>query len=444
MLVFLALPVLTRYLTTEDFGIFNYTTSVMSFILVISTLSLNSFILRHYFEVHKKEEKQELFGTIFVFILTLNLVFLFIGFMIFPLAIKAFDIKIPFHPYFQIALVINFLEAMAVLPLVYYRVTKNAWRYFLLMSSKAILTVIVSLVLVIEYEMGIMGRYYGVLLNNLFFLVLYLVVMFKISTFSFNWSILKKGLRFSLPILPGAFAAVAILSIDRIILERYVSVSQLGVYSVGVALAAPVMVIVRGFYLAIEPEIYESFKNEGYNTWVVKLKDNFLYIILFLGCMLIIFCREIVAIMVPEQFYESYTIIPFFVVSSIFRGAGILICTTLYALNKTAYQPIIVATALLVNIVGNLILIPYMGILGAAVSTTLSFWVLLMMSVYITGQFVEIKWRSLRDTLIIVSFCGIATLIMMIQADTLLMTVLVKIVVTAPFIYYVYYKFHKT
>jgi O-antigen/teichoic acid export membrane protein len=432
-LAFFVLPVFTRYLTPDDYGILSYTGSITSFLLILSTLSLNSFILRHYFEIQTEQKRKELFGTIFIFIVSINIILLYIEFLIFPHALKWLNIKIPFHPYFKIALVINFLEVTAIVPLVYYRVTRKAWQYFWLTSSRAVLIVLVGLVLVIGYDMGVMGRYYGSFFANTLFLVIYLTVIFKVARPSFDLSTIKKGLRFSLPLLPAAFASIAIISSDRIILERYVSLSQIGIYSVGVTLGTVLLIVVRSFYLAVEPEIYDSFNSNGFEEKVVRLKNYFLYAVLFIGSIIIIFSREIVATMAADRFYESYKIIPFFVTGTIFRGAEILVGTTLFALNKTIYQPIIVGAALMVNIIGNLALVPFMGILGAAVSSTMSFAVLYVVSVYITNKFSEIRWNCLRDISLILLCCGISAVIMHIQLSTLLLTILIKALIVLSF-----------
>ncbi|CAB1057768.1 hypothetical protein D1BOALGB6SA_2523 [Olavius sp. associated proteobacterium Delta 1] len=435
-IAFFALPVFTRYLTKADYGILSYTGSVTSFLLVISTLSLHSFILKYYFERQTEKERKELFGTIFLFLMVFNLALLYIEFQVFPHLLKWFHIQIPFYPYFAIALVINFLQIAPIIPLTYFRVTKKAWGYFWLTSSQAILGILFGLILVIGSDMGVMGRFYGSLYSNIISLIVCIIIIIKVSRISFNFNTIKKSLKFSLPLLPGGFAGIAIASMDRIILERYVSLSQLGIYSVGVTLGTSLLIIVRSFYLAVEPEVYELYNQEGFDEKIVRLKNNLLYVILCIGCIIIIFSREIVSIVASERFYESYTIIPFFVTGTIFRGAEILVGITLFAMNKTIYQPIIVGVALLFNVVGNLIFIPLMGIMGAAFASTLAFMIMLMVSVYITSKFSEISWNCLRDTFLIVISCGISTLIMNIQIGILIVTVLVK-AIFAVFIFFI-------
>jgi O-antigen/teichoic acid export membrane protein len=441
------LPILTRYLSPAEYGIFNYTSTVQSFVFIFSTLSLNLFLMRYYFEAENENEKKKLFGTVFLFIFTLNFILLLLEFLIFPIAITKFNISVPFHPYFKIAIIINFLEVASIIPLAHYRVTKRAWSYFFLSSSKAIFTILLSIIFVVGYDMGIMGRYYGILVINIIYLVIYIVIIQKISKISYDWSIIKRGLQFSLPILPATFASTAIMSLDRIVLERYVSISQLGLYSVGVTLGSVIMIIVRGYYYAIEPDIYQSFRTEQFNQKILKLKNMFLSTILGIGCIFIVFCREIVSIFASEQFYECYMIIPFFIIASVFRGAEMLMGVTLYALKKTTYEPIIVCGGLLVNIVSNLILIPRMGILGAAISSLLSFYTIFLLSSRITEKLTTIRWGYIKDTFIILLFTGMSLVFMNFQTEKLLLTIFLKIIILCAIFlvsaFFIYKKFNK-
>lgn len=426
-LSFLTLPILTRYLTTGDFGIYNYTFTIMNFLLVVSSLSLNSYVLRHYFEINTNEDKGKLFGTIFIFIILFNGILLFLEFWIISYLITLLHIQIPFDPYFKIALASNYFEIFGMLPLIYFRIMKQAWNFLLLSASKAVLFTSTVLILVMHYKMGVMGFFYGMLFVNLIFVPVYFLVMLKISRFSFDMNLLKKGLKFSLPIVPSAFASMAMQSIDRLVLERYVDLSHIGIYSVGVALGSALLILVRGFFYAIEPVIYEAFKKEDFNRKIVLIKDKFLFLVLLLGCILIIFCKEIITLMVSTRFYEAYKIIPVYVVSCIFSAAQVLITTTIFAINKTVYQPFLVGIALVINLTVNIILIPVVGIVGAATASAISCWSLYVMSAYITKKHTGIKWGIVKDTLITLLFCSLSVLIMNFNFTTLLYKGVIKV-----------------
>jgi O-antigen/teichoic acid export membrane protein len=415
-LAFFVLPVFTRYLSPTDYGILSYTGSLTQLLYILSLLSLNSFVLRHYFELDNEADRRELFGTICLFLLPLNLLLLFLEFLILPLVFSGAGIKIAFHPYMSVALLVNFFEVASVLPLAYYRVTANAWPYFWLISLKSILGIVLGLILVIGFDMGVMGRYYGSLAANVMFLFVYMTIMFRIATFHFRMETVKKGLKFSLPLVLPAFASIAFVTLDRIVLERYVSLAEMGLYSVAFVLGTALSIVNRSFYLAIEPEMYEMFSHEGFEERVVTLKNRFLYGFMMLGCTIIVFSKEITRLAASPAFFNSYRIIPFFVVGIIFRGAESLAGISLFALNKTQLQLIIYGVSLGVFLPGLFLLTPAFGAAGAAVALTCSYAALFMLSVGFLTRHSRIQWSSWRDTALILGATSVSYGLMHIDA----------------------------
>ncbi|MCX5887990.1 MAG: oligosaccharide flippase family protein [Deltaproteobacteria bacterium] len=417
-LAFFALPVFTRYLSPADYGILSYTGSLVQIFFILSLLSLNSFVLRHYFELDNEEDRRELFGTIFIFLLPMNLVFLLLEFSILPHVFSLVAVKVAFHPYMAVALLDNSLEVVSVLPLAYYRVTANAWRYFWLISLKSVLSISLGLILVIGFDLGVMGRYYGSLATNAVFLFVYLNILFRISSFRFRITTITRGLRFSLPLVPTALAGMAFFSLDRIVLERYVSLAEMGIYSVALVLGTALAMVTKSFYLAIEPEMYALFSQEGYENKVVALKNRFLYGLIILGCVIIVFSKEIIRLAASPTFFNGYRIIPFFVIGMIFKGAELIASISLFALNKTRLQMVSYGVSLGVFVPSLFLLIPLLGAAGAAVALACSYAVLFLLSVRFVTRHSHIRWGARRDATLILAAASVSYGLMHIDAGS--------------------------
>ena len=65
------LPVFTTYLSSTDYGIMSYTGSFMVFLYVFIALSLNSFLLRKYYECKTEQERKILIGNV-AFVITVS------------------------------------------------------------------------------------------------------------------------------------------------------------------------------------------------------------------------------------------------------------------------------------------------------------------------------------------------------------------------------------
>jgi len=430
-LAFFVLPVFTRYLSPDDYGILSYTSSIVSILYIIALLSIHSFVMRHYFELEAEADRRELFGTIFIFLLSLNLVLLLLEFLLVPYGFSWGGVKVPFHPYMTVALLDNFLEVMAVLPLTFYRVTANAWGYFWLISLKSLLSITFGLILVIEFHLGVMGRYYGSLATNVIFLFIYLTIMFRISSFHFKVEIIRKGLRFSLPLVLPALAGVAFISLDRIVLERYASLSEMGIYSVAMVLGTALGIGIRSFYLAIEPEMYAMFSQEGYEEKVVRLKNRFQFVLLGLGCMIIVFSKEITMVAASPRFFDSHRLIPFFVVGMMFKGGENIAGISLFALNQTRVQLVIYGVSLGVLVAGLFLLTPRFGAAGAAVALTCSYAAAFLASVGFVRRYSRICWKARSDVALILAAAAVSYGLMHLEAGGIWASFLVRALIVA-------------
>jgi len=420
------LPVFTRYLSPTEYGIFNYTNSLVAFFAVFSTLSLNSFVLRFYFDATTEEEKRRLFGSVYVFVALLGFALLLLELLILPRAMEAAGVKIPFYPFVAFALTANFLESLTVIPLALFRARRRVVQFFLLTFGQAAMALAAGLVFIVGYHLGLPGRYYGILITDVIFAITTLAVMLRSTRFCLDWRVIGSGLRFSLPLLPASVAAVAILITDRIILEQYVTVADIGIYSVALALGMTLQIVVMAFYRAVEPEIFARMNEPDFGEKVVRMKDAFLMCIMLGGSLLIIFSREIVTLLVDERFYAAYALIPFFVVANILRAAKILVGVTFQAYKVTAYDALIGGIAALTSLVANLALIPSLGILGAAIATVATYWVLLIATTSINSRITHIRWGAMKDTALILAMAAASLAVMWVHVGGLVANILMK------------------
>ena len=425
----LLLPIFTRYLSTEEYGILDYTNSIKSILVVFSTLSLNSFVLRHYFKLNNDNDRNTLIGTVLIFVISFSGSLLLFELFLAPIVIRSLGIQVPFYPYFFIALINSFFESIFSIPLVFLRVKRKARLFVAATVGNSLLALILGLILVIHFEWGVLGRYYGVLVSNIIFsFLVYASVIFRHVPLSINRTFLREGFRFSAPLLPAAFAAMMMSSFDRIWLERHVSLSELGIYTIGCTLGTGLLVIVRAFYMAVEPEMFASFGRPDFNRRILALKNRFILSLSCAGALIIIFCREAVGTILHVDFLSTHTIIPFFVVGSVLRGSQTLINTVFHAFSRTKYEFYIAMIGLGLNISANIFLIPSLGIYGAAIASILTFTVTFCFSLALLGRLKGIRWDIASEILTISLIIAASLLIMKIDVESsLFQTIAVKL-----------------
>jgi O-antigen/teichoic acid export membrane protein len=372
------LPILTRYLTPGEYGINSYTTTVMLFTLAIGSLSLNTFLIRNYYKEDTEEKRKRIIGNIFLMMLLTNGVVTVLQLLFFPWALTHWNIRIPFHPYFMLAILNNFMEGLFIVPLVIYRVRQNARLFVLVNVSRTFLQFVVTFLMLVWWHYGLTGVYLARIFVNIPYSVLLVAVVYRNALLRPDWVQMKKGLVFSLPVLPGILSYLFIATFDRIVLEKNLGLTSLGLYASAATLALALNVVVQGLYRAFEPKIFEKHDTPEYATVTDTLYRYFLACLLTGGFLLSIFSREIFLLFTSRKFLEAYQLVPLLVVPVVLGGIATFLGTLLLA----DHRQIVVTRATLVSVIitvaGTLVLIRVMGVYGAILTSAVAYAVVVV------------------------------------------------------------------
>lgn len=370
---FLLLPILTKFLTADEYGIVSYTNSVMTFIFVIATLSLNTFVLRNYYSTKDENSRKELIGSVFLFIFGFNCILILLQLLFFPLIIDFFKINIPFKPYFQLAIFNNFFDVISIIPLVLYRVKENAKGFLILSLSRTLIQFIMVYILVVIYKEGLLGSYYARLIVNIPFMFIYFYMIYRNSIFKINFKLIKVALKFTLPILPGSLAFLFVSLSDRVILERYISLEELGIFSVAITLATVLNIVIQALYKTFEPVLFKEYFNNDFQQTNLKLYKIFLLAV-FVGAFgASIFSKEFFIIATSGVFREGYKLVPLLIVSVVIAGVNTYLNVLMIANKKQKMVSLVSTISAVISVILNFIFIPYFGCYGAIIASACSF-----------------------------------------------------------------------
>jgi O-antigen/teichoic acid export membrane protein len=386
----------------------------MQFLMVMSTLSLNTFLLKYYFDCKSTNERSKLIGNIFISLLGYNILLFAVLYYILPLIIKAANINIPFNPYFSLSLGNNFFEVFSIIPLIIYRVKEDAKSYIIINSLRAIGVFAVTYVLIVKLNYGILGSFYGKIIVNGLFLIPFFSVIIKNSKINFNFRQLLGGLKFSLPLLPGAFGYLLLSMSDRIILERYVSLSDIGIYSVAYTLAFSLSIVTQSGYRSFEPEIFKRYLHTDFKDFINKLHAVFMFTVLLFATVLSIFSKEVLSILTSGDFINGFKIIPLILVGIIAMAQNAILGSLVIAEGKTKLSSSATIIGGSCSIVLNIFIIPYYGIYCAAISSGIAFIIMNFIIYY----YLDFKTKFFFYDLISIVIFFIVTLTFVIYLES--------------------------
>jgi O-antigen/teichoic acid export membrane protein len=374
MVSFIMLPVYTRFLTTADYGALELLGTTIDIIGMIGGMGIAAGVFKHYAEMNGRAEQQELISTATLGSSGLSLLIASLGLIASPVLTRMLfgDTLSPL--YFRLFFLIYFFQSVENLSLIFVQAEERSHLFVTLNVAKLFVTLTLTIWLVVSLRWGIRGVLVANLCATAAFSTCLVVYTFRRVGFRFSSEKFIPLLRFGAPVALWTIGSFILTFSDRYFLNHYAGASAVGVYSLAYKFSfllsafavAPFSQIwePRRFAIARQPEAQEIYRR------------MFLYLnlALFGGSVLIIlFIRDLLAIMVDPAFLPAYRLVPLLLVTTIIQqwtgycnfGLFLKNATHLYA--WSAVIGVIAALSL------NMLLIPRYGMFGAAWATVAAY-----------------------------------------------------------------------
>jgi len=375
------LPVFTYYLTPEDYGI----VSIMSMIVLIFSHLTNPGILtatnRLYHNTKDINEQKLLIGSANVFFITASLIPLVLGVIFGPKLFSWIFNDFPFYPYGFLALLLNFLRQPSRSWITLMNLKYKFHQASIYNGISLIIGVLISVILVVVFEMGAMGKILGMFPSAIILLIISLITIYKFTGGIWSIQNIKKQFLFGLPII-GALWSTQILELGgAYLLERLSDMKSVGLFALAMSLAQLPLVLIHGFKQMWNPVLYDNMNNNNYET-IRKLINYFVGIITVLNIGVLLFSKEAILIIVNERYYGAIPIVGFLILGVYFNGLITISNSILSYKNKFSAisKFALVGSGLFVFLC--FFLIPNNGPIGAAISFGISYFTFFILSVW--------------------------------------------------------------
>lgn len=368
-------PLLTRTFSPSDYGIIELTLLVVSFLVSILILGFDAAVAFYFYKEEDKLERKIIVSTGFYFILTVSLIIIvglsffvdFISFAIFK--------ETGYNSVLFVAFLVAFFTLLNSFFGKLIRIYLKPYNYFYLITSTSFLSFLFILFFVLKTNLGIIGIFYGYLLANIFSLFLGFGLTFSSYTLSFSRSILKSLLIFGLPLVLVSIFSLVLTLADRFFLASFMTLRDVGIYSVGIKISHILFLVIGGFQLAWSPFAFSIYKKKNANQTFAKTLKYFTIITCGIALVITIFSREIVTIIAGSEYINASSVVGLLSLATIACGSYYIVSLGVSFSQKTHHIAWTSGLAVILNIALNLILIPKFGMIGAAVTTLLSYCV---------------------------------------------------------------------
>lgn len=363
---FLLLPVLTRYLSSEDYAIITVINIVILFLGAIFRFEVHAALKREYVE-HKnnfaKYVSSSLIVPIFVFT-----ILLFIFILCYPFFPEFLGVP---RSWILICLVISFGAAFSTYLSALYQIMDKAistglWE--ILISAPVFIG---TFILVVFFDFGWQGRIWPILATSVLIqipLSLYLIYRIVPYRLVFDLNKMIELLRFSAPLVPMTISIYILQVADRIFITEMVGLETAGLYAVSGQLAAVMSLAYNSFM-----PTWESFA-------LVKLKENriekfkeigfvftlFVIIMIIASLFVIFIFPHIMPYILGKAFFGSEDYLTWLVTGESMRGIFHALLPFIYHLRKTKVIMYLNFFLVILYVLLNYILILANGAIGAA------------------------------------------------------------------------------
>jgi O-antigen/teichoic acid export membrane protein len=389
----ISLPFFTRYISPSDFGTLALSVIYGVFIVGLLNLGLISVFERNYFELKERGERIELMWTCIIFVLT-NLT---IGVMLtfyFEVSINHILFGEIFPTYLTV-LAISHLSIKSILQYfyIYLRNAKKANLYALISIAEALICVALSIYFV-YYQKGVLGYVLGQAIGVFSIFVLLFLWSLMNNQVHFKIKLLRQNLALSLPLTPRVFFGTINTQFDRFMLGKLNSSLGVGLYDIGQKIANLGFLFMTVLQQVFSPEVFSTYINKPkqFATHVGNFLVPFFYVSLLFCLLLGVFSQEIVILLTTPAYYDSYPII--------------VILNMLYATYFFGKQPQLILAkkmklisylsflTIFINMLFNIPLIYFFGIIGAAWGTFFSGMFVASISFYFGQKYAFIAYNK--------------------------------------------------
>lgn len=302
------LPIVTFYLSPAQFGDLELLLSISDFASILIGFGLSEALYRFAGLSQSAEDEARIAGTIFTLTIITGSVAFIIGMIgapwLLPLlgdGITLFDLRV---------LVFLFaVDGFIVIPLAWLKLKEDAFTFFVLTTSKAIIQAFLT-----WYLLKSGHEITAVLLAGAISSVALVFILTKIqyaqTGIRLDTKMLPEILLYGAPLVISYIAAFALLSADRWVISAVSTQEQLGLYAVAKKLAFIIFILMQPFWLWWAALRFKTLNGEGGKEEVARVTSFGIALTASFGALVVMGSPIVIDLFINESFAGAMVFLP--------------------------------------------------------------------------------------------------------------------------------------
>jgi len=369
---FVMIPVYTRVLSLTNYGAMELLDMTMAILGIVLAMGLNAAVVRYYFIAQDDRERKALVSTAAVFSLMMAAGAGIVLVLMAPHIATSVAGRKAYAGLFLLAVLTNAFDAATVVPLAWIRARERSFLYSAIHMARIVGGLALNIWLVVVLRLGVQGVMISGLVVAVGSAVPLTFVVLRAVGPHLSGRALAGMLRYGLPMVPASLSMFVLHFSDRLFLQRYTSMAEVGLYGLAYKFAMTLPFLVgQPLSLMWGPYTFDLARRPDGGRVIARTATYFCVGIAAYGVALAALIPHVMRLIASPRFFASHVPVP-----ALLAGMALLASVTMFETGvlierRTGLRAASVGAAAVVNFAANWLLIPRMGMMGAAWATTI-------------------------------------------------------------------------
>jgi len=373
ILAVLLLPLYTRYLTPSDYGKVETLVAATTVLTILLRFGISSAFFRFYFDSPDATHRVTVLRTSFWFTMTMATAGLAAGVLLAPeishlLFGNAHSANLVRAAFVGLWAQMNYEQLTSL-----FRVEERSVAFVFASLANVLITVGATVVLVVAFDKGPIGVVVGNFLGTLAVYLALLGYRREQLGLQLDRPLLREMNRFGMPLVPSALFLWVTNFADRFILVKLTDTTEVGLYSVGVRIASAMVLLLTAFRTAWPAFAYSIEDDEEAKGAYGFVLTYLVVISSWVAAALALLSPWLVHWLTKPDFSSASRVVGPLAFSTVAFAGYIVISIGVGRARRTQFNWVVTGIAGAANLGLCLALIPFYGMMGAAVATIVSY-----------------------------------------------------------------------
>ena len=363
---FLLLPILTRVLSPDDYGMVAMFTVMVSLFVVLAGLNTHGAVMVRYFEPEKFSMQRYVPTTLSILFGTTILLAFFVSFFSEQLtAITSLKLE-----WLMLAVAVAALQFLVQTLLTLWQASKQPIKYGALRFSHALMDGTLSIVFVVVLLYSWQGRLFGIAIawGLTTVAAIYWLRREGWLTRQIDSACAKDALLYGVPLVPHALGGLMLGMADRFMVTNFLDVASTGIYLVAIQIGLILGMSADAFNKAFAPWLMEALHKVDFAGKQRIVRYTYIYFIVILGLAMLgsLIMPNLLGLLVGPKYQTALPIIVYILLGNAFMGMYYMVTNYIFFARRTGLLSALTISVGVITVALNWYLIQINGIAGAA------------------------------------------------------------------------------